>query len=76
MLEYSGPSVVRLLGSSGNIIVLAVIDCVFTLVSRHLRLERLYLGAGVLSLLGGCFVLWFLFPLLFLGVCGVCVLPV
>lgn len=39
-------------------------------------LERLYLGAGILSLLGGSFVLCFHFPVLFLGVCGVCVLPV
>jgi hypothetical protein len=30
---------------------------------------------GIWSLLGECFVPWFLFPLWFLGECGGCVLP-
>lgn len=39
MLEYSGPAGLGLLGSSGDIFVLALIDCVFMLVSMHLGLR-------------------------------------
>lgn len=42
MLQYSGPAVVELLGSSGGRhVALAVTDCVFMLESRHLGFAKL-----------------------------------
>lgn len=78
MLEYSGPAVIELLGSSGGRhIVLTGLDCIFIVASRYLSLcdcnsRWWYL---VLSLLGMCLCLAFCFLLLFLGECDGCMLP-